>query len=61
LSRSAAGANRAREGLFEAAHQGALFLDEAGELSMAAQAKLLRVLTRCSANSIWCRRRAISR
>src|SRR5208282_3811699 len=39
------GANRAREGLFEAAHQGKLFLDEAGELSMAAQAKLLRVLT----------------
>jgi two-component system, NtrC family, response regulator HydG len=39
------GTNRAREGLFEAAHQGALFLDEAGELSMAAQAKLLRVLT----------------
>jgi DNA-binding NtrC family response regulator len=39
------GADRAREGLFEAAHEGTLFLDEAGELSMAAQAKLLRVLT----------------
>lgn len=38
------GADRAREGLFEAAHEGTLFLDEAGELSMAAQAKLLRVL-----------------
>ena len=39
------GADRAREGLFEAAHDGTLFLDEAGEMSMAAQAKLLRVLT----------------
>jgi DNA-binding NtrC family response regulator len=39
------GADRAHEGLFEAAHQGTLFLDEAAEMSMAAQAKLLRVLT----------------
>ncbi len=39
------GADRAREGLFEAAHEGTLFLDEAGEMSMGAQAKLLRVLT----------------
>ena len=39
------GADRVREGLFEAAHESTLFLDEAGELSMAAQAKLLRVLT----------------
>ena len=39
------GAERAHEGLFEAAHQGTLFLDEAAEMSMAAQAKLLRVLT----------------
>jgi two-component system, NtrC family, response regulator HydG len=39
------GADRAREGLFEAAHEGTLFLDEAGEMSKAAQAKLLRVLT----------------
>ncbi|MBV8362640.1 MAG: sigma-54-dependent Fis family transcriptional regulator [Deltaproteobacteria bacterium] len=39
------GADRAREGLFEAAHEGTLFLDEAGDMSMAAQAKLLRVLT----------------
>src|SRR5207248_9731083 len=39
------GADRLRQGLFEAAHEGTLFLDEAGEMSLAAQAKLLRVLT----------------
>jgi len=39
------GADRQRQGLFEAAHEGTLFLDEAGEMSLAAQAKLLRVLT----------------
>ena len=39
------GADRARQGLFEAAHEGTLFLDEAGEMSPATQAKLLRVLT----------------
>lgn len=39
------GADRARQGLFEAAHEGTLFLDEAGEMSPAAQAKLLRILT----------------
>ena len=39
------GADRNRQGLFEAANEGTLFLDEAGEMSMAAQAKLLRVLT----------------
>lgn len=38
------GADRTRQGLFEAAHEGTLFLDEAGELSPSAQAKLLRVL-----------------
>ena len=38
-------ADRAREGLFEAAHEGTLFLDEVAEMSVAAQAKLLRVLT----------------
>src|ERR1700756_3431252 len=38
------GADRLRHGLFETAHQGTLFLDEAGEMSPAAQAKLLRVL-----------------
>ena len=39
------GADRLRQGLFEAAHEGTLFLDEAGEMSPATQAKLLRVLT----------------
>jgi DNA-binding NtrC family response regulator len=39
------GADRLRLGLFEAAHEGTLFLDEAGEMSPATQAKLLRVLT----------------
>jgi DNA-binding NtrC family response regulator len=38
------GADRLRLGLFEAAHEGTLFLDEAGEMSPATQAKLLRVL-----------------
>ncbi len=38
------GADRASEGLFVAAHEGTLFLDEIGDLSLAHQAKLLRVL-----------------
>jgi len=38
------GAVSARQGLVETAHGGALFLDEIGELSAAAQARLLRVL-----------------
>jgi DNA-binding NtrC family response regulator len=37
-------ARRPRAGLLERAHGGTLFLDEVGELSAAAQAKLLRVL-----------------
>lgn len=39
------GADKPRQGLFEAAHNGTLFLDEAGEMSLGLQAKLLRVLT----------------
>ncbi len=39
------GADKPRLGLFEAAHNGTLFLDEAGEMSLGLQAKLLRVLT----------------
>ena len=39
------GADRPRQGVFEAAHLGTLFLDEAGEMSLGLQAKLLRVLT----------------
>jgi DNA-binding NtrC family response regulator len=38
------GADRLRQGLFEAANEGTLFLDEAGEMSQPTQAKLLRVL-----------------
>jgi transcriptional regulator with PAS, ATPase and Fis domain len=38
------GAVRARTGLFALAHRGVLFLDEIGEMSLAMQTKLLRVL-----------------
>jgi len=38
------GADRARQGVFEAADGGTLFLDEAGEMPLSLQAKLLRVL-----------------
>jgi transcriptional regulator with PAS, ATPase and Fis domain len=38
------GAIRSKDGLFQSAHSGTIFLDEIGELSMELQAKLLRVL-----------------
>ena len=38
------GADRRKEGRFRLAHGGSLFLDEIGEMSVAMQAKLLRVL-----------------
>lgn len=38
------GATTEKQGLFEAAHEGTLFLDEVGEMDARAQVKLLRVL-----------------
>ncbi len=38
------GANHRKKGLFELAHNGTLFLDEIGDMSPAAQAKVLRAL-----------------
>lgn len=38
------GANKDRSGKFEAANRGTIFLDEIGDMSLSAQAKVLRVL-----------------
>ncbi|ACF44142.1 sigma-54-dependent Fis family transcriptional regulator [Pelodictyon phaeoclathratiforme] len=38
------GASATRQGRFELAHTGTIFLDEVGELSLAVQAKLLRII-----------------
>ena len=44
LSGSFTGANETKEGYFDLAHRGTLFLDEVGEIPPAMQVKLLRVL-----------------
>jgi transcriptional regulator with PAS, ATPase and Fis domain len=43
---------RARQGKFETAHEGTLFLDEVSDLSPAAQAKLLRVIQEMSVERV---------
>jgi len=46
------GADKDREGLFEAARGGTIFLDEIGEASLSVQAKLLRVLEEKKINRV---------
>jgi len=57
------GAIANRDGKFEQADRGTLFLDEIGDMSLAAQAKVLRVLQegkfeKVGGNEDLCRRRA---
>ena len=44
ILKSFTSAHKQRSGKFEQAHKGTLFLDEIGDMSLAAQAKVLRAL-----------------
>ena len=46
------GAERDRKGILELAHQGSLFMDELGDMSLAMQSKLLRVLQEGEVRSV---------
>jgi two-component system nitrogen regulation response regulator NtrX len=46
------GANKDRAGKFEAAHGGTIFLDEVGDMSLSAQAKVLRALQENKINRV---------
>ena len=50
------GASQTRAGLFEVADGGTLFLDEIGEMPLAMQAKLLRVLQDGEVRAVGCER-----
>jgi two-component system nitrogen regulation response regulator NtrX len=50
------GAGAARRGLFESAHRGTIFLDEIADLSLAAQAKILRVVQSGELQKLGCDR-----